>query len=50
LAFWIYKKEIGSDIRKCNESDRMECESCGQIVGYYPDFFLDGKYIELKGD
>ena len=50
LAFWIWHRETGSNIKRCDGADRIEFKTGGSVVGYYPDFKLDGKYIEIKGD
>lgn len=50
LAFWIWQRDLGVGIERCDGKDRMEFTSGGRIIGYYPDFKLNGKYIEIKGD
>lgn len=50
LAFWIQQHDFGVSIERCSGADRMEFISGGHVIGYYPDFKLDGKYIEIKGD
>ena len=50
LAFWIQQCDTGADIERCSGQDRIEFTSGDRVIGYYPDFRLGGKYIEIKGD
>lgn len=49
LAFWIYEKELGNSIKR-NYLTFFEYEHDGHICEYFPDFEIDGKYYEVKGD
>lgn len=50
LAYWIFKADSGSDIRRGEEKDRLEFEFKGKKIGYCCDFIEGGIRIELKGD
>jgi len=45
---WIWYKDNDHEIKRCDI--RLEYEFDGKIHGYYPDFVVDGKLTEIKGD
>lgn len=47
LCFWIYARENGHTIVK--EPISFKYEYDGDVHYYFPDFFYDGKLIEIKG-
>jgi len=47
LAYLIYCLEHGIRIERCNESFEYTFEN--QKHKYFPDFIVDGTYIEIKG-
>lgn len=48
LAFYIYCKDNGKDIIRCPRTFSYTYE--GKEHYWVPDFIVDGKYIEIKGD
>lgn len=47
LAYLLYCEEKGLNPVRCKEFFEYEFE--GKMYKYYPDFILDGVYIEIKG-
>lgn len=47
LAFWIFHKDIGSNISRC--SKRFEYYKDNKKHYYFPDFEIDDKIFEIKG-
>jgi predicted nucleic acid-binding Zn ribbon protein len=48
LATWIYHKNHGIPIEKCNEGIPYEFE--GKTCTFFPDFVINGEKVEIKGD
>lgn len=48
LAFYIYYKDLKKNIKKCAKSFEYIFEN--KIHYYFPDFEIDGKYYEIKGN
>lgn len=48
LAFYIYSMDKGIDIYRCN-SEHLSYFFNGKEYYYYPDFLVEGKYVEIKG-
>lgn len=48
LAVWIWAKETGKNIK--HEPTCIEYEYLGAKHNYFPDFEIDGKLVEIKGD
>ncbi len=48
LSFWIFNKDHGIPIERCNEGFDYTVD--GITRKYYPDFKVDGRYVEIKGD
>ena len=47
LAYYLYNKEHDIDIERNSESFNYEYD--GEMHKYYPDFIVEGSYIEIKG-
>lgn len=47
LALWIYAKDHGETIFR--EPCRISFTFNGKVHYYFPDFYYDGKYMEIKG-
>lgn len=48
LAVWIYCKENNISIKR--EPIKLLYEFNGKVHAYFPDFEIDGKLVEIKGD
>lgn len=49
LAFYIYNKDLGLNIKRNFKPIKYK-KSDGKEHNFYPDFILNGKLIEVKGD
>ena len=47
LAYYIYMKNHGHNIKRCDQRFQYEYE--GKYHYYYPDFIVDGRIVETKG-
>lgn len=48
LAFYLYHRDNGFNISRCIEPFSYEYN--GKMYNYYPDFNVDGRLYEIKGD
>jgi predicted nucleic acid-binding Zn ribbon protein len=49
LAFWIYCKDHGKEIRRSREKFLYQNPETHTHHNFYPDFRVDGKLVEIKG-
>jgi len=49
LIYYVYSKDNGIDIRRC-EDEHFEYYYNNKKYLYYPDFIVNGEFVDIKGD
>ena len=48
ICFYLYCKDFNLNIKRCSKAFEYKYNS--KIYSYFPDFEIDGKFYEIKGD